>query len=235
MKKVLLVIATHGDEKIGPEVITKLKRPKLHTLFDVLVANPRALAANKRFLEADLNRSYPGDSRSIIYEKRLAACNLEIARKYDYVIDIHEASAGKDDFIIIPRQKISGKFPLQFINLKTVLLWPDPPGPMGQFLPQVIELEFGMKNKNRRQVIQRTANIVAYFLENVAEEKPPATIYQRKNFYYVYGKVSLGEISATKQKFKDFRETVWRKEKFYPLLVNQYRDLGILCYKMKRK
>jgi len=60
MKKILFIVATHGDEKIGVEVIERLRTKKLDRFFDYLVANPKALEKNTRFIDVDLNRSYPG-------------------------------------------------------------------------------------------------------------------------------------------------------------------------------
>src|SRR3989338_3037609 len=124
MKKILFIIATHGDEKIGLEVIKRLRAKKLNRFFDYLIANPRALRKNTRFIDADLNRSYPGVKNSVLYEKEMAYENLRKAKKYQYIIDIHEASSGINNFIIAPRKTIGDKELIDLINLKFVLLWP---------------------------------------------------------------------------------------------------------------
>lgn len=136
--KILLIVCTHGNERIGLETVRRLLAKDLGRYFDVLVANPLALSQNKRFVDKDLNRSYPGNKQSPIYEERRAYQNLRIAKKYDYIIDLHEASEDKDDFIIVPRENISNKFPLRLINLKRVLLWPDPVGPLSQVMENAI-------------------------------------------------------------------------------------------------
>lgn len=234
IKKILLITATHGDEKIGMEVISQLKQKGLSKYFDVLVANPLALSKNMRFVDVDMNRSYPGSKKASLYEKKRACENLKIAQGYKYVIDIHEANCGKDDFIIVPRKKLSKVFPLGLIHLKRILLWPDPKGPLGSVLANVIELEFGMKNRNRKQVVSKAEKIVSQFIGRVfglIKNKRP---YKSKEVYYVYGKLKQGELAVNINSLRDFKEAKNSHEGFLPLLVGQYLKDGIVCYKMRR-
>jgi len=233
-KKILIISATHGDERIGFEVIKALKKKGYQAAFDCLIANPKALKTKRRFIDCDLNRSYPGDKNSSLYEKRLAYKNLKIARKYRYIIDLHEASSGKDNFIIAPREKLPKLFPLQFIDLKRVLLWPDPRGPLSQFLENAIELEFGMKNKQRNKVVTQAIKIVENFIKNITAKYRLVSDCQRE-VYYVYGKLLIENNKNIKiNRLVDFRLIKIGGEQFYPLLTGQYLNQGIICYKMKR-
>ena len=229
MKKILFIIATHGDEKIGLEVIKRLRAKKLNRFFDYLIANPRALRKNTRFIDADLNRSYPGVKNSVLYEKEMAYENLRKAKKYQYIIDIHEASSGINNFIIAPRKTIGDKELIDLINLKFVLLWPEPKGALGEFLKNSIELEFGMKNKKRREVVLFAQKIAEQFIKRVYSNNPKLS--GKKRIFYIYGK--LLEKNSQNKKMVDFRETELDGERFYPLLTGQYLKEGILCYKMK--
>lgn len=231
-KQILIIVATHGDEKIGLELIKILRKKGLAKYFDWLIGNPRALKLGTRYVEADLNRSYPGIKNSKIYEQKIAFKNLNIAKQYRYIVDVHEASCGINDFIIIPRKKISKKFPLSFINLKTILLWPDPNGSLAQCLNQAIELEFGMKGMDREKVIFRAVKIVEKFIRFIYQKKRGKSIKQ-KNIYYVYGKLMKNENNEN-QRLRDFKLRNLNKESFYPLLVNQYIKENIICYKMKK-
>ncbi|MFA6421859.1 MAG: succinylglutamate desuccinylase/aspartoacylase family protein [Candidatus Buchananbacteria bacterium] len=230
-KQILFIIATHGNEKIGIEAVKILENKGLEKYFDVLIANPKALEKNVRLIEADLNRSYPGDAKSKIYEERIAFENFKIAKKYRYIIDLHEASQGTDDFIIMPRKKLSKTFPLEFINLKKVLLWPDPKGPISQILKNAIELEFGSKNRPRKLIINRCTLILENFIKNI-HQLPDNKITGNKKIFYVYGKLLTNK--NIELKLIDFKKVKIEKEKFYPLLTNQYIKDGIACYKMKK-
>lgn len=232
MKKILLIVATHGDEKIGLAVIEKLKEKGYSDYFDSLVANPKALKTGKRFVDCDLNRSYPGKKYSKFYKKRQAYKNLQIAKKYKYVLDIHEASHGTDNFIIIPRDKIPKEAPVDFVNLDKIVLWPVTKGSTGSTLPSLLGLEFGMKNKNRHIVERRALDMVKEFTKRahgLSERKP----LKNKAVYQVYGKIDLND-KTKNLKLADFRKAKFEEE-FFPLLVGQYKKQGILCYKMKKQ
>jgi len=231
-KKILIIIYTHGDEKIGESIVKKLQKKKLGEFFDCLVANPVAARKGVRFIEADLNRSYPGVKKSKIYEKRLAFKNLQIAKRYEFVIDIHEASSGINDFIIIPRKNGLNTFPLNLVDLDIVLFWPDPKGPMGEILENSIELEFGTKLKNRNKIILKGQKIMENFIERAYFGNIKNNFLKKKR-YYVYGKLVLKDFLNYKQTLIDFKKTSLNGEKFYPLLVGQYLNDGIVCYKMK--
>ena len=231
-KKILLIAATHGDEKIGIEVINNLKDKGLNKYFDCLIANTMALDKNVRFVEVDLNRSYPGSRESLLYEERRAYENLILAQNYRYVIDIHEASQGINNFIIVPKERLSESFPIDLIDMGTVLLWPDPKGPLGQVVENAIELEFGMKNRNRKKVILKAENVIKNFIKYVYGQKPKERSVPKK-LYYVYGKLMQSEFNGDISQIKDFKKAEINSEQFYPLLVGQYLKSGIICYKMK--
>jgi hypothetical protein len=231
-KKILIICCTHGNEKIGYEVVKKLKSEKLDKFFDYLIANPKAVKRNVRFVEADLNRSYPGINNSPIYEKNLAYKNLQIAKKYQYVVDIHEASQGINNFIIIPRKEIPKQLPLNLVNLRTVLLWPNPKGPLGSVLKNTFELEFGMKGKKREIVVGQAQKTVEDFIKRFYAKKPGCLL--SKNIYYVYGKLYRKGFPFYERKIKDFKKIKILGESFYPLLTKQYLSENIVCYKMKK-
>lgn len=229
-KKILLIAATHGDEKIGLEVIERLINKKLDKYFDFLIGNPKALKRNLRFIEVDLSRSYPGIKNSSLYEEKRAFKNLSFAKRYQYIIDIHEASQGINNFIIVPRERLPKLFPVNLIDLRIILLWPNPKGPLSQILENAIELEFGMKNKKREKVIRAAGNIIGKFIKNVYQKKEEK---KKQELYYVYGNLMRKEFSDKKRKLRDFCRTKINGETFCPLLVGQYLRDGIICYKMK--
>jgi len=234
-KKLLLIAATHGDEKIGIQVIKALEEKGYKKFFDYLIANPKALKAKRRFIDCDLNRSYPGKNNSSLYESRLACKNLKIANQYRYIIDIHEASSGNDNFVIVPRKTLSKEFPVQLIELERILLWPDPKGPLSQVLKNAIELEFGMKNKRRTKVVSKAVQITEKFIKRLLLGENRFVSSCRKELFYVYGKMLVDQKGRpATEKLIDFRLARINKEKFYPLLTGQYLSQGIVCYKMKK-
>jgi hypothetical protein len=233
-KEILIIAATHGNERIGIEVIQALQENGYDRYFDTLTGNPKALKNNVRFIEADLNRSYPGNPQSLFYEERIASQNLKKARSYRYVIDLHEASSGTDDFIIVPRKSLDTIFPVELIDLPTILLWPDPAGPLGQVLENCIELEFGVKGRDRKQVANGAVDILQKFFVSLYTQELTSDALPVKEVYDVYGKLLQKETSLSVNDLRDFRKARNGEEVFYPLLTGQYLSDGILCYKMKR-
>ncbi len=72
---VAAVGAIHGDEPCGARAIERFLE-ETHDLgrpAKLIVANERALEAGERYLDADLNRSFPGDPDADAHEVRLAA------------------------------------------------------------------------------------------------------------------------------------------------------------------
>jgi len=71
---VAVVGAIHGDEPCGARAVERLvgESPPVERPAKLIVANERALAAGERYLDADLNRSFPGDPDGDAHERRLA-------------------------------------------------------------------------------------------------------------------------------------------------------------------
>ncbi|PSQ43697.1 succinylglutamate desuccinylase [Halobacteriales archaeon SW_7_68_16] len=65
----------HGDEPCGVRAVERLieERPTTEGAVVVIVANERAIERGVRYVEADLNRVFPGSAEADEYERRLAA------------------------------------------------------------------------------------------------------------------------------------------------------------------
>jgi len=64
----------HGDEPSGVDAVERLieASPPVEKSVLLVIANERAIEAGERYLDADLNRSFPGDPDSDAHEERLA-------------------------------------------------------------------------------------------------------------------------------------------------------------------
>lgn len=94
--KILVIGGMHGNETLGLEVVKLFQNYPVDGI-DTLLANEQAIEANCRFVEQDLNRSFPGDSTNKLYEPRRAAEILESARKYDVALDFHNTYCPAND------------------------------------------------------------------------------------------------------------------------------------------
>jgi predicted deacylase len=92
---IVIIACMHGDELLGKEVIDLLKG-RIDARF--VIANPHAVERNVRFIESDLNRSFPGSADGT-QEERIAHSLLK-ELEADLVIDIHSTTAVTKGFAI---------------------------------------------------------------------------------------------------------------------------------------
>ena len=73
--EIAVVACVHGDEKCGKKAIKEFLEsdPEFQRPVKFVVANEKALEKGKRFVDADLNRCFPGDPESEEHEEKLAA------------------------------------------------------------------------------------------------------------------------------------------------------------------
>jgi predicted deacylase len=73
--EIAIVGGIHGDEPCGVHAIEALldEAPAVERPVKVIIANQQALDQDKRFIDTDLNRAFPGNSDAEEYERRLAA------------------------------------------------------------------------------------------------------------------------------------------------------------------
>ena len=94
--RILVIGGMHGNEPLGQEVVKLFQSQPLANI-DTILANEQAIAGNSRFIKQDLNRSFPGNRTSKEYEPKRAAQLLELAKKYDVVLDFHNTHCPKND------------------------------------------------------------------------------------------------------------------------------------------
>lgn len=91
--KVTLVCCLHGDEVFGKKVFDYYQRqinnfPGLR----LVLANEQAFKKGTRFIDSDLNRSFPGKT-SGNHEEKLAVEILKLVKNDEYVLDIHTTTS----------------------------------------------------------------------------------------------------------------------------------------------
>jgi succinylglutamate desuccinylase len=90
---ITMVCCLHGDETFGLKVFN-FYQPKLKNLpgLRLILANEEALAQNKRFIDEDLNRCFPGAANGNT-EARLAYRLLPHIQETEIVLDIHTTTS----------------------------------------------------------------------------------------------------------------------------------------------
>lgn len=102
--EVAIVAALHGDEPCGVTAVERLLAADLSVRRPValVVANEPALEQGERFLEADLNRSFPGDPGSDAREERLAADVADLLADCE-TLAIHSTRSHAEPFSVVER------------------------------------------------------------------------------------------------------------------------------------
>lgn len=99
--EVAVVYCTHGDETAGKKAVEKLLEENLKFQKGVkfVFANEKAYEKAERFIDTDLNRSFPGDTESENYEERLASEMMEELQDVK-VLDLHETRSSPTPFAL---------------------------------------------------------------------------------------------------------------------------------------
>jgi succinylglutamate desuccinylase len=102
IRRVAIVAGTHGNEVTGVYLFKKfsqfpdlIQRDSFESL--ILLANPQAVAANRRYIDRDLNRSFDNDDLAnpalTGYEEQRAKEIATELQDIDLIIDLHSSTA----------------------------------------------------------------------------------------------------------------------------------------------
>ncbi len=87
--RIVILTGVHGDEKSPLLVAEQLKKLKVNRgKLEIVGVNNKALRLNKRFVEKDLNRVFPGKPNGC-HEEKLAFKLASFLKDTDLVIDLH--------------------------------------------------------------------------------------------------------------------------------------------------
>lgn len=99
-----IIAGTHGDEShFGLRVQEVVEREMPGAAY-MLVGNPRASEANKRFINSDLNRSFGGNGNGYEAERAEELKDLFKNEGFTHLVDIHTAPTTHSIVPIIPAQ-----------------------------------------------------------------------------------------------------------------------------------
>jgi len=93
----------HGDEIVGKLVLDYLKNDLPSKIINgrvkLIYANLPAEKANKRYIDVDLNRSFPGKIDGLL-EERIAYELRPVISSCSYLLDIHSTSEWDEPFVV---------------------------------------------------------------------------------------------------------------------------------------
>jgi succinylglutamate desuccinylase len=212
---IVVVGCLHGNELVGHKVIKELKKIKIiKGQLKTIIANPKAMRVNKRFIDHDLNRSFPGNKNSKLLEEKLAVKILKMISPSDYVLDIHSTSSDTKNVIIIKKRNAMIDKMLSIINPNKVVLMPKNYGD-GSLINfcSGISIEYG-KDKNK-DTFTKSLNDIKRLMSNLEMiEGNSPKIINKTEFYQVFG-------AETKHKGFKLNKLIHNFYR-YDLLLNQF-------------
>lgn len=121
-KNILVIGCVHGDELIGQKVVNELRKlPISRGTLVTVIANTRAIKDGKRFVDQDLNRSFPGNPKGN-HEECLAHALFLLIEKADIVLDIHSTTTDTTSAVILTKVNKSIRQLLHIFNPKRVVV-----------------------------------------------------------------------------------------------------------------
>lgn len=252
MMNIILNIATHGNETIGHRVAEKLRGLKFKTgTLQVQVANPLAYKKQKRFIDQDLNRSFPGKNNGN-YEQRIAARLLPIIKSADVVIDIHSTTSGLKNALIITKSDKKTLACAKAICPKYILLMS-----FSRTHSLISNAKVGIAFEYGADKDQKTINKTALgikrllaHLEMISKEKFKTKCKKRSLFFNVEEVIRKPSGAILKPTIKNYKiikkgetyaygpegQEIKAERDFYPILFGEknYKDyFGFASYKQK--
>lgn len=252
-KNILVIGCVHGDELLGEKVIMGLRKLTVSrgTLTTVL-ANTRAMKTKKRFINQDLNRSFPGNQNGN-HEERLAHSLLPLIKKANIVIDIHSTTTDTTSVVILTKVNKTIRQLLPIFEPRRVVVMEKKAGKtaLTRYCEAGISFEYG-RDKSERAYKETLADIVKILegFEVIARKKKKLSKSAHKTEYFqVFGALMRPVGFKLERAIKNFSfvrrgEIVARHGKriqkapqyFYPLLFGErsYKKIwGFMLKKVK--
>lgn len=211
--KLAVVCCQHGDEVFGQKVFEYYK-DKLDDLEGIrlVFANEEAYDQEKRYIDADLNRSFPGNLEGN-REEQLAAQILPNIKDVRYVLDIHTTTSDVVMTPIICNESGDVKKILNLTSSKEVANMTN--GIAGHSLiGQVaagVSLEFNEDYAKTEAALDEVRRVVEGLLNNISHQPQERQIYDIK-----------GSISAEQE--LEVETANFRKDELlggYPFLLHE--------------
>ena len=179
--RVAIVGGIHGDEPAGVRVVERLAETLTDGETDgtvqLVTANEPAVEAGERYVETDLNRTFPGDGTSDTYESALAARLVEILAGADAVLVLHTSHSAPPPFAIYSQLTDSVRRTVTGLPVEYAVDSSDLRGTtLDSVLPHTVSLEAGRQGSDEAAEFGYEAALSFLRVHGVrADEEPTFT------------------------------------------------------------
>jgi predicted deacylase len=178
-----VVYCAHGDETAGKKAVERLLDSSLNFQKGIkfVLANEKAFNQGERFIDTDLNRSFPGNPESENYEERLADQLMQELKDMK-VLDLHETSSQPTPFSLFTWKDEETVELLRYTGIERAVEISYTPG-CGINNYGSIEVETGPKGS--KESVDQCFKILKNFLINTGVLEGEAKI-SKPEIYSVY-------------------------------------------------
>ncbi|MFB6145106.1 MAG: succinylglutamate desuccinylase/aspartoacylase family protein [Candidatus Nanohaloarchaea archaeon] len=224
-----VVGSIHGDEPAGKRAIERF----LEEDWDVdkpvqfVIGNPKALVRDVRYIDTDLNRAFPGDEDSELYEDQLAA---KIYEKVEgtTLLDIHTTHSSPEIFVNTGSLDERNVEMAKNAGAKYVVWYPDSASSLTSCVGGVnVECGYQHSDAAAKNAYKVIVNFLAaegvieaefersepQFFRHTGDVSGGDWLFLAENFQ----KVEEGEVFARRD-----GERLEAEEDFYPVLMSSY-------------
>lgn len=217
------VVCQHGNEETPLRVIRRYSQRLTYVL-----ANPAAYRRNARFMQTDLNRSFPGRERGS-HEEKLAKRLLVRVRNYEQVVDLHTATCSTPMFAILTKVSPSHIDLVRRLGVKRVVYMAKSIASGRALIDHVncgVSIECG--NERSKKTAVDIEEALRHFISGGTSGDDIA-------YYLVYEILrSSPRLRRLPKSVRNFQEVSLAGEKFYPVLARERNYKGTLCLMAKR-
>ncbi|MCT9097302.1 succinylglutamate desuccinylase/aspartoacylase family protein [Haloarchaeobius sp. HME9146] len=244
--EVAVVAGVHGDEPCGVHAVeTLLERdPDVERPVKFVIANEEAVERGVRYVEADLNRSFPGYPDGETHEKRLA---YDLAHELTgcRVLALHSTQSHDEPFAVVDGvddlvRDICPQLPITAIVETGRYV----EGRVFNSVPQTIEVECGLQGSEdaKRNAVHLTESFLTATgvlpgtipprrvpIYRLTERVPKAAAEEYEVFVPNFHRVESGEAFAAVD-----GESQVAADDFYPVLLSAYGYEDVFGYSAEK-
>jgi len=246
--EIAVVGGIHGDEPCGEHAVRTLldERPAVQRPVKFVLANELARDRNERYVEADLNRAFPGDPDAPTHEGRLAAAVAEELRGCT-VLGLHSTQSYEGMFALVDEIGPTARSVCPHLSIDAVVETTGAnEGRIYSVIPEAIEVECGFQGsaqaaENAVQVTREFLAATGVLPEEGGPRQTDLPVFRLRgpipkraaDTYDVYvsnfEEVTAGEVFAAVGE-----ENVVAEEPFHPVLLSSDGYEDVFGYRAER-
>lgn len=245
---IVLLGSIHGNEPVGTRIFESIKKNVTLDRGSIvcIICNPPALAKKVRYIDADLNRVFPGNLSGNTEEK-LAYKITNLIKNCDMLIDIHSCSTPSKSFCIL---REGNKTAMQMaINsgLGNIVIYPQSTQGGASSIDMIasgIGVELGLHNRKETFINGYNAVLNILKFAGMTQCKNTPTFHsenpkiirvirhlRKTSSMKLNDKIkNLTLVKKGRILARDGKHTLYAEEDFYPILYGERAYQDVLCW-----